>query len=112
MAMETKREAQNRRARAWLQTPKGRENAVKQQAACRQRKHEWLRAYKLSQGCADCGYRAHWAALEFDHPPGTKSFTIGGNVRRSYDQLSSEIAKCDVVCANCHSIRTANRRVS
>ena len=69
---------------------------------------------KLKQGCADCGYRAHPAALTFDHLPGnTKVDDIArlANRRRGgLDVLRAEIAKCEVVCANCHAIRTANRR--
>lgn len=71
-----------------------------------------IAAYKLERGCADCGYSAHPAALEFDHLPGSmKKFNIGGKVA-SYSEktLWEEIAKCDVVCANCHNIRTAERR--
>ena len=53
------------------------------------RKRETIQRIKLERGCADCDYRAHPAALDFDHRPGEK---------------------CDVVCANCHRIRTVDRR--
>lgn len=74
--------------------------------------YEKLNAYKLAAGCADCGYRQHVAALEFDHLPGV---VWGGTVsslagNRSWRTLLIEIAKCEVVCANCHNIRTYNRR--
>lgn len=67
---------------------------------------------KLQRGCADCGYNKHPAALEFDHRPGeVKSFNIGEKVGTySMARIMEEIAKCDVVCANCHAIRTAERR--
>lgn len=65
----------------------------------------------MEKGCMDCGYNAHPAALEFDHVSGTKLFNIGEQVgKRSREKLWEEIAKCDVVCANCHNIRTAIRR--
>lgn len=67
--------------------------------------------YQMEKGCADCGFKGHPAALEFDHVSGEKSFNIGEQVgNRSRKTLWEEIAKCDVVCANCHAIRTANRR--
>ena len=73
---------------------------------------EYVNAIKLERGCADCGYNAHPAALDFDHLPGyEKASTIAVLVNRyGYDRLVAEIAKCEVVCANCHRVRTANRR--
>lgn len=70
------------------------------------------RAFKLERGCADCGYREHAAALHFDHLiPAEKSGAVSGMVRRSSKRLlRAEMDKCDVVCANCHAIRTFNRR--
>jgi hypothetical protein len=66
---------------------------------------------KLERGCADCGYRAHPAALDFDHLPGfekrhTVAWLISQN--RLADALT-EIEKCEVVCANGHRVRTATR---
>ena len=70
-----------------------------------------VNALKLERGCADCGYNAHPAALEFDHlPEYEKEFTIGPSIRLSWEKLEAEIAKCEVVCANCHAVRTAERR--
>ncbi|MGH7894856.1 MAG: hypothetical protein ACREQL_09315, partial [Candidatus Binatia bacterium] len=69
---------------------------------------------KLKAGCADCGYNSHPDALEFDHVPGRGakvapvSALVGND--RAWPAIAAEIAKCDVVCANCHRIRTANRR--
>ena len=77
-----------------------------------ERKMAKIHAYQLEKGCADCGYSAHPAALEFDHLPGTeKLFNIGEEIgNRSVESIWSEIAKCEVVCANCHAIRTTERR--
>lgn len=65
---------------------------------------------KVERGCVDCGYNAHPAALDFDHLPGTEKLyrvcTMAGMSRKLID---AEIAKCEVVCANCHRIRTAER---
>ena len=73
------------------------------------KKRDELAAYKLEKGCADCGYKAHAAALDFDHLPGTtKSFDIGSAVTNAQDwkNVWNEVAKCEVVCANCHRVRT------
>ena len=60
----------------------------------------------------DCGYNRHPEALDFDHRPGVnKLFNIGEKVGSySLDKIWAEIAKCDVVCRNCHAVRTAERR--
>lgn len=59
----------------------------------------------------DCGYRGHPAALEFDHRDGRESKTIGSMCYSSRNLILMEIDKCDVVCANCHAIRTYVRRL-
>lgn len=69
-----------------------------------------LRAYKLLRGCMDCGYDVNADALEFDHRVGEKRRDVVGALAYYDEYLLGELAKCDVVCSNCHSIRTANRR--
>lgn len=72
---------------------------------------EYIQGIKLSRGCADCGYREHPAALEFDHLPGhvkeTRIATMAAGSTKA--KIDAEIAKCEVVCANCHRVRTARR---
>jgi len=59
--------------------------------------------------CMDCGIQyAPWV-MQFDHrEPLLKSFNISAyrSLRYSVDEVKAEIAKCDVVCANCHAERT------
>lgn len=63
--------------------------------------------------CSDCGRTYPTYVMEFDHVPekGKKKFTVakGGNWSLTKGALIDELAKCDVVCSNCHSIRTYNR---
>ena len=68
-----------------------------------------LRALKLLRTCADCGYDANADALQFDHLPEFGKATTVAARAGSDRTLASEIAKCEVVCANCHAIRTASR---
>lgn len=65
---------------------------------------EFIRRYKILKGCKDCGYKGHHAALEFDHINGDKEINVCN--AKSINQAKREIRKCDVVCANCHRIRT------
>ena len=77
------------------------------------RNRDFVAAIKLERGCADCGYRAHPDALEFDHlDRNTKRDAVGLMLLNSRDLILAEIAKCEVVCANCHRIRTATRKAT
>ena len=67
----------------------------------------WIANYKLKKGCQDCGYKKHHSALEFDHVKGKKKINI--SFAKSINQAKKEIKKCEVVCANCHRIRTYKR---
>ncbi len=62
--------------------------------------------------CADCGIHYPYYVMEFDHlDSGAKHFNISAGVTcASYDRIIAEIAKCEVVCANCHAERTHRRR--
>jgi hypothetical protein len=62
--------------------------------------------------CMDCKNRFSSVCMDFDHVRGKKSFTIAGVMHYKLERLVAEIAKCDVVCANCHRLRTASRRMS
>lgn len=70
----------------------------------------YLQKYRLSKGCMDCGYREHFAALQFDHVRGKKKIGLGEtHGQPSRKRIDEEIAKCDVVCANCHFVREYKR---
>ena len=61
--------------------------------------------------CADCGGEWPYYVMHFDHVRGKKKFNIS-NARRnlmSIETLREEMAKCDVVCANCHALRHAGQ---
>jgi hypothetical protein len=62
--------------------------------------------------CADCGGRFPPVCMDFDHlPEYEKSFGIMQRyIHRSWATIMAEIAKCEIVCSNCHRIRTAARR--
>jgi hypothetical protein len=64
-----------------------------------------------SQPCADCDTQFHLAAMQFDHVKGDKKFNLASATAQSpnIEALKEEIAKCEIVCANCHSVRTHNR---
>ena len=61
--------------------------------------------------CADCGISYPYYVMDFDHRDGaTESFSLHAVHGASKQAILREIAKCDVVCANCHRERTHQRR--
>ncbi|HEU0337027.1 MAG TPA: hypothetical protein VFR43_10755 [Gaiellaceae bacterium] len=74
---------------------------------------EWHRRLKDGRPCVDCGRVFHHAAMQWDHLPGfDKRREVSTLVRRGFrrDTILDEIAKCELVCANCHAVRTFERR--
>lgn len=69
---------------------------------------EFLLKYYKAHPCTDCG-ESNPVVLEFDHVNGTKVNNVSEMHGHSTTKLLKEIEKCEVVCANCHRIRTANR---
>lgn len=59
--------------------------------------------------CKDCGGSFEPHQMDFDHrDPSTKLFnvTCSRAMLVARDTLAAEVAKCDILCANCHAIRT------
>ena len=72
----------------------------------------WLIEFFRTHPCLDCG-ELDPVVLEFDHVRGEKKFDVGQCLaRNTWQTVLDEIAKCEVVCANCHRRRTARRRQS
>jgi 5-methylcytosine-specific restriction endonuclease McrA len=82
-------------------------------AACRDRAIATARAKLwelLSQAaCLDCG-ETDPVVLEFDHQH-SKRAGVGLLINRghSWDTVEKEIAKCEIVCSNCHRRRTSKQ---
>jgi hypothetical protein len=87
--------------------PKGRTYSQNKKAKNKQ----LVRTYKLAAGsCMDCGLvitEHNLYKFDFDHrEPKLKRFQLSAPSTRSTESVLDEIAKCDVVCRNCHSDRT------
>lgn len=68
----------------------------------------YLVAFLREHPCVDCG-EADPIVLEFDHLRDKKFSISEGLQGRRWQDVLDEIAKCEVVCANCHRRRTAER---
>jgi len=76
----------------------------KQRSAQQHRKmRQWLRWFKRSLRCEECG-ESDWRTLDFHHVnPAQKGFLLARiSSWVSWKRLWKEIEKCRVLCANCH----------
>ena len=79
----------------------------------RKSKRKFIGMLKTDLGCTDCGYNKHPDALAFDHlPKYEKLHDVSRMVSQDRDigAVLEEVFKTEVVCHNCHAIRTAERR--
>jgi hypothetical protein len=66
------------------------------------KKRQWLQDYKKTLKCNRCP-ESHPACLDFHHrDPTQKEFLISQIPQANLQRLIEELAKCEVLCANCH----------
>lgn len=68
---------------------------------------KYIQDLKSSTPCMDCKKTYPYYVMDFDHQH-SKEFLISKAVEsgRSLEAIKKEIEKCEIVCANCHRIRT------
>ena len=65
---------------------------------------------KDNKPCTDCGQIFRYWMFDFDHVRGDKTCNVGSLQNMALQRIKDEIEKCDLVCVNCHRIRTHSRR--
>jgi hypothetical protein len=105
-------------SKEWIQANQDHLNALKREWYCRNRAshkarvqarkralRQWFREYKAQLRCERCG-ESHPACLDFHHlDPGQKVMIpskLANQRRWSVERILTEVAKCEVICANCH----------
>ena len=85
----------------------------------RQEKKDFIDSYKLEKGCEcpDCQWEGEFIPemLDLDHLDHSKK---NPKLKRNgcglwslgWDSLLDEISKCQVLCANCHRVKTTEER--
>jgi hypothetical protein len=71
----------------------------------------YLTELKESTPCADCGRFFQACSMDFDHLA-DKSAGISDKVANGkwgMARILAEVAKCEIVCASCHRVRTRDR---
>lgn len=81
-----------------------------QQRLSKRKTSALVKRWKLMKGCAHCDFKAkHSCQLDIDHIKPKRS---KGNDRQavntswSRSRLKEELSKCQVLCANCHRLKT------
>lgn len=110
------RDLEKKRAtwRAWYRRNRGLETKrINARRKIRRRKAcELLREIKRNGHCQKCGFD-HPAALQFHHRRASdKRFDVSQASTGNYSMtaIQREIAKCVLICANCHFILHYNKR--
>lgn len=73
---------------------------------------DWITLKYAGIPCMDCDGIFDWCAMDFDHRPGEIKELIIGTIgiqkatSERVAKVEKEIAKCDLVCSNCHRVRT------
>lgn len=64
--------------------------------------------------CADCGNKYPYYVMQFDHVSGKKKFNMSVVWKAGYgaEKVRKEAAKCEVVCSNCHAVRSHKRQMA
>lgn len=96
------------RRRRYAETGSWRDEGPKAQSM-----KQWMLKLK-SQPCSDCNKSFDTCCMDFDHRDATeKKYNVASMFAHHYSRelIEIEISKCDLVCANCHRIRTRDRRL-
>ena len=74
---------------------------------------QYIRDLKNTTPCMDCKLIYPYYVMDFDHVRGRKHANVMELIKSlSKKKIDEEIAKCEIVCSNCHRIRTYMRRIA
>src|SRR5678815_4039911 len=89
---------------------RGRAARIQRKRAHRDAARAWMDSLK-AMPCTDCGQVFPAWVMHWDHLPGYEKLdcigSMVGSQRRTL--VLDELKKCELVCANCHAVRTINR---
>ena len=110
--IDARREYQREYMRKWYR--KNRALHLQRTTRVNRRAREAAKSYvdqAKNRPCADCGGKFPPFVMDFDHVRGEKVADMSRfrSGRLAQARLDAELAKCEVVCANCHRRRTQMR---
>lgn len=85
---------------------------IKSMQDTRAKRHQYVQELKEASPCLDCGQFYHYCVMQYDHRDSVEKVDSVSRLlnRVNMDAVREEIAKCDLVCANCHAIRSFERK--
>ena len=101
--------------REWMRRKRREDPTVRQRETARNAERVAANSAAIQsakrQPCADCGGEFPLECMDFDHiaERGRKVFNLSKAGARLLEAVLAEIAKCDLICANCHRIRSRAR---
>ena len=98
--------------REWYERNKEKKKAQsvvnRQKAVARNR--DFVRFVKESNPCTDCRQTYPYYVMDFDHlSDKVRGVSVLMNQGVSLNKILEEIEKCELVCSNCHRVRTFKR---
>lgn len=98
------RETNNRHQREWY--ARNRHKKIAENHAREDALRQQLRKLKEETPCADCGERYPYYVMDFDHGGSEKVDGVARLAGKNIYAALREAKKCEIVCANCHRIRS------
>ena len=101
---------QNQKNREWYARRgfEGTRKAANERARLKIKQH--ITATKTDKACLDCNVIYPHYVMEYDHVRGQKLHNVSNMVNsHGMESVTKEIAKCELVCSNCHRERTFSR---
>ncbi len=72
----------------------------------------YIQELKSKTPCMDCKESYPYYVMDFDHVRGRKQANVAELINTlSKKRIDEEISKCEIVCSNCHRIRTHERKI-
>jgi len=90
---------------------KNKEKVLKQVAQRKEEYRKWYASLK-NKPCTDCKKEYPSYVMDFDRLS-DKKFQISFAAKHGWakEKILKEISKCEIVCANCHRIRTHGKKI-
>lgn len=109
--VENNRESHRVAARKYRKDRYEREGRWRDEGEKAKKLKAWMLEVK-SAPCTDCDKSFDACCMDFDHVSSPKLYNVASMFAHHYsrEKIEAEIAKCELVCANCHRIRTRDRR--
>ena len=79
----------------------------------RKAQQQKVRDLKEASPCADCGHSFPYYVMDYHHRDAAdKEFKLSRALSNTmaWSRILAEVAKCDLLCANCHRVREHEHR--